>query len=249
MLNSSTTLPMWWGMGAPPTAATPERVRLDIEGGGTVDAIVARVVPGAAELVLAPAGSRSRHLTPRLLHRRRCRVSPADVDDGPMVDGELLAVPGPDGALRDGLIHLLLPMGALPVQPSRPVAGTATYGPEIVARDIARRRFDRVDAIRPVTLIPARMGSGWLDARTRDISAGGVLLDGAPGLLHGERVRVLLELTPGAILDASGRVVRIDGDGVAGVALQNLTSAARARLERHVGLRRAAALAALRAAP
>lgn len=239
---------MGWEMGAPPTAATPERVRLDIEGGGTVDAIVARVVPGAAELVLAPADPRARRLTPRLLHRRRCRASPADVPDGPTIEGELLAVPGPDGALRDGLIHLLLPMGAFPIRPSRPVAGAATYGPEIVAQDVPRRRFDRVDAVRPVTLVPARMGSGWLDARTRDISAGGVLLDGAPELLRGERVRVLLELTPGAILDASGRVVRVDGDGVAGVALQNLTPAARARLERHVGLRRAAALAALRAA-
>jgi c-di-GMP-binding flagellar brake protein YcgR len=109
-----------------------------------------------------------------------------------------------------------------------------------------RRAFHRAPVIAPVTLVPARFRVGWLEGRTRDLSASGALVSGAERLREGERLRVLLELGPDDLLDASGRVVRIEESGLAGLRLDRLAEKDRERLVRYVALRQRESLAALR---
>lgn len=213
-----------------------ERVHLVIEGAGRREAAVARAVPGAAELILLTSASAA-PLPARFLHGRRCRARPADGDGSLSVEGTLRAVPDDEGCIREGVIQLLTD-----------VPETADDEDAPPSAPPQRRVHDRVDAIRPVTVVPERFGAGWLDLRTRDISSGGVLVEDDGVLRTGERVRLVLELGSGVPLGASGRVVRTSEEGLAGIRFDPLGSVEARRLERHLELRRQGEIAARRAA-
>lgn len=227
---------MTGGMWDHSSALRPEDpVRLDVAGVGPLDAHVVRAVPGAAELVLPDAPTA---LPARYLAGRTCRVA----DGG----GLLVAARRPDGSVRDDVVHLVLD----PIASAAPrhVAGVAAYGAvRPHAPETQRRAHERVALVRPVLLVPQRTGNGWLDAQTRDLSPGGALLTGTADLRTGDRLRLLLELGPGALVDSSGRVVRVGPDGQAAVSLDQLTTRDRTTLARYLAARKAAALAELRA--
>lgn len=95
-------------MGRPPVdhlgmAEDRDRVQLVIDRFGVVDAIVARMVPGAAELRLVGRAPAPMHV----LHRRTARTHSVDRDPAEVMTGTVLAVPGPGGAVRDDIVHFL----------------------------------------------------------------------------------------------------------------------------------------------
>lgn len=204
-----------------------ERVRIFVPRVATVDATVVRVVTGAAELLLE-----DRPAVPlRFLHRRRAFV--ASADGAERLDGTLLAVPGPNGRVREDLLHFL--QDVVPIAP--------VPAPQ-------RRQFARVDLIRPVTIVPAGFQVGWLNGSTRNVSAGGVLVAGADMLRHGDRLRLRMELDGGEedLLDLLARVVRADPDlGLRGLRLEHVDERLRDRLARFVLENQRRALAQLRA--
>lgn len=204
-----------------------ERVRVLVPRVATMEALVVRVVPGAAEL-LFDAGT---PLPTRFLHRRPAAVVPAGGGDE-RLDGMVLAVPGPGGRVHPQLVHFLQSVVPLP----------RAAGPQ-------RRDHVRIDFVRPVTMIPEGFKVGWLNGFTRNLSAGGMLVAGAEGLGEGRRLRLRFELEDEAeLLDLPGRIVRADEHwGVHGVRLEAVEHATREQLARFVHERQRRALAELRA--
>ncbi|MCW2999406.1 MAG: PilZ protein [Solirubrobacterales bacterium] len=207
--------------------ADPERVRLTVPGLGGVDALVARAVPGAAELVFtgqppAPA---------RLLHRRVARIASVP----PAAPGELratlLAVPDARGALRPDVVHAVL---------DRPDAQLAPQPPP------DRRTATRVSAWRAVIVHHPGQAHG-IRARTEDVSLDGVGLRGAVELARGDLVRLRITLDDQRALDAVGEVRRRTGVDGHGVQLVRMRPQDRLWLQRWLAAQRAAALAALTA--
>ncbi|WP_187369081.1 PilZ domain-containing protein [Baekduia soli] len=202
-----------------------ERVRVLVPRVATIEAVVTRVVSGAAELT--PAGTPSVPL--RFLHRRQATIVPLSGDD--RVDGMLLAVPGPDGRVRDDLLHFL--RAVVPLAPRR---------------GAQRRDHARIDLVRPVAMVPDGFRVGWLDGFVRNVSAGGVLVAGADALEEGDRLRLRFELeSEDDLLDVLARVVRADDDwGLRGLRLEGLSDAERERIVKFIFARQRHALAYLR---
>src|SRR4051812_5833964 len=88
-----------------------ERVRVLVPRVTTVEAVVSRVVSGAAELALTEDPA----VPLRFLHRKRATIVPLAGDD--RVDGTLLAVPGPAGRVREDVLHFL--QAVVPLAPPR----------------------------------------------------------------------------------------------------------------------------------
>jgi hypothetical protein len=204
--------------------AKDERVRILVPRVATFDAIVARVVPGAAEFALVAEPP----VAPRFLHRRRAIVLPPRGDD--RLDGMLLAVPGSHGRVRDDMLHFLEEV--LPI----------TRRPEPQRRD-----FARVDVALPVTMVPNGFRVGWLNGFARNMSANGLLVAGAGALELGDKLRVRLELQDEHLIDLLARVVRADDWGLRGLRLEDLDEHVRDQLVRYVFERQRRALAELRA--
>jgi hypothetical protein len=205
-----------------------ERVRVLIPRLTTVEAVVARVVPGAAELSLLEAPQ----LPLRFLHRRKATIVPLSGDR--RVDGTLLAVPGREGEVRDDLLHFL--QAIVPLAPPH-------------AAPAQRRGHARIDVIRPAAIIPEGFQVGWLNGSVRNVSAGGVLVAGAEVLESGDRLRLRFELdSEEDMIDLLARVVRIDDAwGLRGLRLERLSEREQERLVRFVFARQRRALAELRA--
>jgi hypothetical protein len=216
-----------------------ERVRVLVPRLATVEAVVARVVAGAAELALV-----ERPEVPlRFLHRRKATIVPLSGDR--RVDGTLLAVPGPEGRVRDDLLHFL--QAVVPLAPPR-AAGRASAG--LAPQTPPQRRGDaRVDVVRPAAMIPDGFQVGWLNGFVRNVSAGGVLVAGAEALEAGDRLRLRFELdSEEDLIDLLARVVRTDDAwGLRGLRLERLSERERERLVRFVFARQRRALAELRA--
>ena len=219
------------------SVAPDERVRLVVPGVGDIPARVVRAVPGAAEVFLGAGDDTATPVPARFLHGRTCHVTPPHAGScAERIEARLVAVQTWDGGLHPALLHVVFTMAR-----SAPAAA-----PPRRHRGVQRRAFHRAPVTAPITLVPERFRVGWLDGRTRDLSAGGALVAGAERLREGDRLRVLLELGPQELLDTGGRIVRIDGDGLAGVRMDRLSAADRDRLVRYVALRQREALAALR---
>jgi hypothetical protein len=203
-----------------------ERVRVLVPRLTTVDAVVARVVSGAAELALL----RRPEMPLRFLHRRKATIVTPAGDR--RVDGTLLAVPGREGKVRDDLLHFL--QAVVPLAPPRPEQ---------------RRDHARIDLVRPVAMIPDGFQVGWLNGFVRNVSAGGVLVAGAEALESGDRLRLRFELdSEEDLIDLLARVVRTDEDwGLRGLRLERLSESERERIVRFVFARQRRALAELRA--
>jgi hypothetical protein len=84
-------------------AADLERVRLFVDRIGAVEAVVARLVPGAAELVFTSAPP----APARLMHRRTGRTEGVGDDPPAITTGTILAVAGPSGQVREDIVHFL----------------------------------------------------------------------------------------------------------------------------------------------
>ena len=204
-----------------------ERVRVLVPRLASVEAVVARVVTGAAELALV-----GRPEVPlRFLHRRKATIVPLAGDR--RVDGTLLAVPGPHGKIRDDLLHFL--QAVVPLAPPR--------------LEPQRRDDHRIDLVRPVAMIPEGFQVGWLNGFTRNVSAGGVLVAGAEALEAGDRLRLRFELdSEDDLIDLLARVVRADDTwGLRGLRLEQIDERERERIVRYVFARQRHALAELRA--
>jgi PilZ domain len=203
-----------------------ERVRVLVPRVATVEAVVSRVVPGAAELALV----RRPEMPLRFLHRRKATIVPMTADR--RVDGTLLAVPDGAGRVRDDVLHFL--QAVVPLAPRRAAQ---------------RRDFARIDLVRPAAIIPEGFQVGWLNGFVRNVSAGGVLIAGAGVLESGDRLRLRFELDDEEyLIDLVARVVRADDDGgLRGLTLERLTDAERERIVRFVFARQRRALAELRA--
>jgi hypothetical protein len=209
-----------------------ERVRVLVPRLATVEAVVVRVVAGAAELALV-----ERPEVPlRFLNRRKATIVPLAGDR--RVDGTLLAVPGREGKVRDDLLHFL--QAVVPLAPPR----AAPAPPPEQRRDAAR-----VDVLRPVAMIPDGFQVGWLNGFVRNVSAGGVLVAGAEALEAGDKLRLRFELdSEEDLIDLLARVVRTDDAwGLRGLRLERLSERERERLVRFVFARQRHALAELRA--
>jgi hypothetical protein len=205
-----------------------ERVRVLVPRVTSVDALVVRVVTGAAELALVGPAT----VPPRFLHRRKATIVPATGDG--RVDGTLLAVPGPHGRVRDDLLHFL--QAVVPLAPPRPIQ------PQ-------RREAARIELVRPVAMVPEGFRVGWLNGYTMNMSAGGVLVAGAEALDEGARLRLRFELeSEDDLLDVLARVVRADGHGgLRGLRLEGVPERERERIVRFVFAQQREALARLRA--
>jgi PilZ domain len=203
-----------------------ERVRVLVPRLTTVDAVVVRVVTGAAELALL----KRPEMPLRFLHRRKATIVPPAGDR--RVDGTLLAVPDRDGKVRDDLLHFL--QAVVPLAPPRPEQ---------------RRDYARIDLVRPAAMIPEGFQVGWLNGHVRNVSAGGVLVTGAEALESGDRLRLRFELdSEEDLIDLLARVVRADpAGGLRGLRLERLTEPERERIVRFVFARQRRALAELRA--
>jgi hypothetical protein len=206
-----------------------ERVRVLVPQVATFEAVVVRVVTGAAELGIASAPG----VPLRFLHRRRATLLPLSADD--RADGTLLAVPGAAGRVLEDRLHFL--QAVVPLAPRRTVP--------------QRRDGARVDLVRPVAMIPEGFKVGWLNGFTRNVSAGGVLVAGADALGEGDRLRLRFELdSEEDLIDLLARVVRADEAwGLRGLRLERLAPRDRERLARFVLARQRRALAELRARP
>jgi PilZ domain len=204
-----------------------ERVRVLVPRLATVEAVVARVVSGAAELALV----QTPEIPPRFLHRRKATIVPLAGDR--RVDGTLLAVPGAHGRIRDDLLHFL--QAVVPLAPPR--------------QEPQRRDQARIDLVRPVAMIPDGFRVGWLNGFTRNVSAGGILVAGAEALTAGDRLRLRFELdSEDDLIDLLARVVRADDAwGLRGLRLERLDQRERERIIRFVFARQRRALAELQA--
>jgi len=202
-----------------------ERVRVLVPRVATLEATVVRAVTGAAELALTATPD----VPLRFLHRRKATIVPLTCDD--RIDGRLLAVPGPNGRVRDDLLHFL--KAVVPLAPPR--------APQ-------RRDEIRIDLVRPVALIPDGFKVGWLNGYTRNVSAGGVLIAGADALEAGDRLRLRFELDDeDDLIDLFARVARADDAwGLRGLRLERLPDRERERIVRFVFARQRRALAELR---
>jgi hypothetical protein len=202
-----------------------ERVRVLVPRVATLEATVVRAVTGAAELALTATPD----VPLRFLHRRKATIVPL-AGDG-RIDGRLLAVPGPQGRVRDDLLHFL--KAVVPLAPPR--------APQ-------RRDELRIDLVRPVALIPDGFKAGWLNGFIRNVSAGGVLIAGANALEAGDRLRLRFELDDeDDLIDLLARVVRADDAwGLRGLRLERLTDRERERIVKFVFARQRRALAELR---
>jgi hypothetical protein len=209
-----------------------ERVRVLVPRVATVEAVVSRVVAGAAELALVEHPE----VPLRFLHRRKATIVPLAGDR--RLDGTLLAVPGREGKVRDDLLHFL--QAVVPLAPPRTVQPDAT--PQ-------RREAARIDVVRPVAMIPDGFQVGWLNGFVRNVSAGGVLVAGAEALEAGDRLRLRFELEDEEdLIDLLARVVRTDDAwGLRGLRLERLSERERERLVRFVFAQQRRALAELRA--
>ncbi|WP_445148629.1 PilZ domain-containing protein [Baekduia sp. Peel2402] len=214
----------WWTR--PTRPDDEERVRIVVPRVTSVEAVVVRAVQGAAELALTDTSD----VPLRFLHRRRATIVPLAGDD--RVDGRLLAVPGPQGRVRDDLLHFL--QAVVPLAPPR--------------SDPQRRDATRIDLVRPVAMIPDGFKVGWLNGFTRNVSAGGVLVAGADALGPGDRLRLRFELdSEDDLIDLLARVVRADDAwGLRGLRLERLTDRERERLVKFVFARQRRALSELR---
>ncbi|MDX6703663.1 MAG: hypothetical protein QOF26_3889 [Baekduia sp.] len=203
-----------------------ERVRVLVPRLATVEAVVARVVTGAAELALVGRPE----IPLRFLHRRTATIVPLAGDR--RVDGTLLAVPGPHGKIRDDLLHFL--QAVVPLAPRL---------------EPQRRDDHRIDLVRPVAMIPEGFQVGWLNGFTRNVSAGGVLVAGAEALEAGDKLRLRFELdSADDLIDLLARVVRADDTwGLRGLRLEQIDERERERIVRYVFARQRHALAELRA--
>lgn len=216
------------------TVALDERVQVFVPGLRALPARVVRAVPGAAELLLAGKHGADPLVPARFLHGHHGHLRPGDPSASGEIPGRFVAVRTWDDRLHPALVHVVFTIG----RSASPRAG-APMG-------VQRRAFHRAPVTAAVTLVPERFRVGWLDGRTRDLSAGGALVTGAERLREGDRLRLVLELGPDDLLDTGGRIVRIDGDGLAGLRMDGLSPAERERLVRYVALRQREALAALR---
>lgn len=202
-----------------------ERVRVLVPRVATLEATVVRAVTGAAELALTATPD----VPLRFLHRHKATIVPLSGDG--RIDGRLLAVPGPQGRVRDDLLHFL--KAVVPLAPAR--------APQ-------RRDEVRIDLVRPVALIPDGFKVGWLNGFTRNVSAGGVLIAGADALEAGDRLRLRFELDDeDDLIDLLARVVRADDAwGLRGLRLERLSDSERERIVRFVFARQRRALTLLR---
>jgi hypothetical protein len=204
-----------------------ERVRVLVPRVATLEATVVRAVSGAAELALTASSD----VPLRFLHRRTATIVPLPAAND-RVDGTLLAVPGPNGRVREDLLHFL--QAVVPLAPPR--------------NDPQRRDDARIDLVRPVAMIPEGFKVGWLNGFTRNVSAGGVLVAGADALEAGDRLRLRFELdSEEDLIDLLARVVRADDTwGLRGLRLEQLDERERERIVRFVFARQRRALAELR---
>ncbi|WP_205696825.1 PilZ domain-containing protein [Conexibacter sp. SYSU D00693] len=200
-----------------------ERVLVHVHGGPVVEAHVSHAVSGAAELVVAGA----KDLPPRFLHRRKASLVPVDGDG--RLEVTLLAVPSPQGVVRDDVVHAVW----LEAQDADPVQ---------------RREHARITVVRPVTVVPDGLSHGWLRARTRDVSAGGILLSGVPQLAEGDGLRLLIDLSDQheTQVDVPARVVRATDDGLRALELGEVPEGERDRIAKWVRRRELEALRRLR---
>lgn len=203
----------------------PERVRLTVPGLGVADVLVARAVPGAAELVFleeppAPV---------RMLHRRSVRIT--SLPPAPTAErrGLLLGVPDARGDLRPDVVHALLH------DPLDELEGSVPH---------ERRTGVRVTVLRAVSVHHPGQVVG-AQALTSDVSIGGIGVRGAVELARGDIVRVRVALEEERPLEAIGEVRRQAGAGEHGLQLVRMRPADREWLQRWVSAQRAAALAAL----
>jgi PilZ domain len=203
-----------------------ERVRILVPRLVTVEAVVTRVVAGAAELTLLHRPE----MPLRFLHRRKATIVP--VRGAGRVDGRVLAVPDAAGSVRDDVLHFL--QAVVPLAPRPPSQ---------------RRDHARIDLVRPVAMIPDGFQVGWLNGFVKNVSAGGVLVAGADALESGDRLRLRFELDDEEnLIDLLARVVRADdGSGLRGLRLEGLNERERERIVRFVFARQRHALAELRA--
>lgn len=197
------------------------RVRVLVDGGPQLEALLARAAPGAAELVLvgrAGAGA-------RFLHRRRATL--VDDAEGRRLDVTLLAVAGDGGRVRDDVVHAV------------------SLGPD---RSGQRREHARITVVRPVTVVPEGLERGWLRARTRDLSAGGALVSGLADLDPGHRLRLLLDLADqhDTQVDVPATVVRVQQDGLRALDFGALRDGDRDRIARWIRRRELEQLRRLR---
>jgi hypothetical protein len=200
--------------------ASPERVRLVVPRVGSVEAHVARAVPGAVELLFAEAPP----APPRFLHRRAGRVESLAPTPAVVV-GTVLAVPTASGGVRDDAVHVLYAHVA-PWEPAPTTPPTATGD---------RRHYERVSADRPAAV---RMADRWVAATARDLSATGAGLAGAPLLSPGRLVEVRLDLLPMESIRATGAVMRSSADGLQGLRLEHMAPQDRIFLRRWLQSRR-----------
>lgn len=200
-------------------------MRLTVPGLGAVDVLVARAVPGAAELVFleqppAPV---------RMLHRRSVRISSVPPAPGAERRGMLLGVPDARGRWRADVIHALLhdPLGEL----------HGSVAPE-------RRTGVRVSVLRAVSVHHPGQVVG-APALTSDVSIDGVGLRGAVELARGDIVRLRIALEEERPVDAIGEVRRQAAAGDHGLQLVRMRPVDREWLQGWLAQQRAVALAAL----
>ncbi len=203
----------------------PERAQLTVPGIGSVAVLVARAVPGAAELVFAadpPAPA-------RMLHRRQVCVAPIPPAASAARRAMLLAVPDSRGALRADVMHAVFenPLEELhaSVQPERRTAARTT-----VLRAVSVHHPGRVVGVQ---------------ALTQDLSLDGIGLRGAVELSRGDVVRLRISLEHAEPVDAIAEVRRAVGADAHGLQLVRMRASDRVRLQGWLAEQRAAALAAL----
>ncbi len=203
----------------------PERAQLIVPGLGAVQVLVARAVPGAAELVFlddppAPA---------RVLHRRHVRLTSVPPTPAAERRAMLLAVPDARGSLRVDVVHALLH------DPLAELHGTVPQ---------ERRTAARVTVLRAVSIHHPGQVVG-AQALTYDLSVGGVGVRGAVELSRGDIVRLRIALEQARPVDAIGEVRRTAGVDGHGLQLVRMRPVDRLWLQRWLTDQRAAALAAL----
>ncbi len=110
-------------------------------------------------------------------------------------------------------------------------AGVVRFSPAGPVELVQRRAFLRVDHVCAITVVPLEREAVAMRCRTRNLSAGGLLVDGLRGIGVGERIRFSLVLEPGSPLIAgTARIVRETSDGGAGLHFARLGLADRDRL-------------------
>lgn len=200
------------GVGPFGAAGPAEYVRVVLPGLGAATALVAKAVPGAAELVFVetpPAPART-------LHRRRARLQSVSPAPPAELDATLLAVPDGRGVLRADAVRALLE------DPPETVEAEAVGD---------RRSAFRVPVSRTVSIHQPGEISGVV-ARTEDVSAVGIAVAGAVDLARGDLVRLRVLLDGARPLDAIGEVRRARASGRHGLQLVRMRPQDRLWLER-----------------